>query len=168
MHARDEQGSAAISSGGWRRSPHVSLPLVDCSVSTASPPAILTTHAVVHRDGEDELYYNMLLEEEPAHKLQVNAVLGAIVLTASTAICCLCGKDPAGELRSTQRLASCTCSRCTSRAYAASSLGSTAARTVARHHHSSKLSGELVGNCWQQTKSSSSISCVCHFEHQAP
>jgi hypothetical protein len=25
------------------------------------------------RDGEDELYYNMLLEEEPEHKLQVTA-----------------------------------------------------------------------------------------------
>uniref|UniRef100_A0A383V7Z6 Uncharacterized protein n=1 Tax=Tetradesmus obliquus TaxID=3088 RepID=A0A383V7Z6_TETOB len=47
-------------------------------------------------DGEDELYYNLLLEEEPGHKLQVNALLGAVVLAASTAICWLCGKDPAG------------------------------------------------------------------------
>jgi hypothetical protein len=28
---------------------------------------------VVCRDGEDELYYNMLLEEEPEHKLQVTS-----------------------------------------------------------------------------------------------
>jgi hypothetical protein len=27
---------------------------------------------------------------------QVNALLGALVLSASTAICWLCGKDPAG------------------------------------------------------------------------
>jgi hypothetical protein len=29
--------------------------------------------------------------------VQVNALLGALVLSASTAICWLCGKDPAGE-----------------------------------------------------------------------
>lgn len=49
------------------------------------------------RDGEDELYYNMLLEEDPWNKLQVQAVLSAVCLTASTVICWLCEKDPAGE-----------------------------------------------------------------------
>lgn len=39
----------------------------------------------------------MLLEEDPINKLQVNAVLGAIVLTASSTICWLCGADPAGK-----------------------------------------------------------------------
>lgn len=48
-------------------------------------------------DGEDELYYNMLLEEDPWNKLQVQAVLSAVCLTASTVICWLCEKDPAGE-----------------------------------------------------------------------
>jgi hypothetical protein len=53
--------------------------------------------AALHRDGEDELYYNMLMEEDPWNKLQVQAVLSAVCLTASTVICWLCEKDPAGE-----------------------------------------------------------------------
>jgi hypothetical protein len=52
--------------------------------------------AGVYRDGEDELYYNMLLEEDPWNKLQVQAVLSGICLTASSVICWLCDKDPAG------------------------------------------------------------------------
>jgi hypothetical protein len=48
-------------------------------------------------DGEDELYSNMLLEEDPWNKLQVQAVLSAVCLTASTVICWLCETDPAGE-----------------------------------------------------------------------
>lgn len=50
----------------------------------------------MYRDGEDELYYNMLLEEDPWNKLQVQAVLSGICLTASSVICWLCEKDPAG------------------------------------------------------------------------
>eukprot|EP00878_Enallax_costatus_P006032 GHUV01006328.1.p1 GENE.GHUV01006328.1~~GHUV01006328.1.p1 ORF type:complete len:263 (+),score=62.53 GHUV01006328.1:198-986(+) len=47
-------------------------------------------------DGEEELYYNMLLEEDPTNKLSINAVLGAVVLAGSAAICWLCDADPAG------------------------------------------------------------------------
>eukprot|EP00879_Flechtneria_rotunda_P012463 GHRR01013015.1.p1 GENE.GHRR01013015.1~~GHRR01013015.1.p1 ORF type:complete len:263 (+),score=86.87 GHRR01013015.1:157-945(+) len=47
-------------------------------------------------DGEEELYNNMLLEEGPEYKLQVQCVVAALVMTASTTICWLCGKDPAG------------------------------------------------------------------------
>lgn len=50
-------------------------------------------------DGEEELYYNMLLEEDPVNKLSVNAVLGAVVLTATSVICWLCDADPAGNSR---------------------------------------------------------------------
>jgi hypothetical protein len=31
---------------------------------------------VLCRDGEHELYYNLLLEEEPEHKLQVTSTAG--------------------------------------------------------------------------------------------
>jgi hypothetical protein len=37
-------------------------------------------------DGEDELYYNLLLEEEPGHKLQVSNGL----LCLGVACCLLC------------------------------------------------------------------------------
>lgn len=52
---------------------------------------------VCHRDGEDELYSNMLLEEDPWNKLQVQAVLSAVCLTATSVICWLCETDPAGK-----------------------------------------------------------------------
>jgi hypothetical protein len=40
-----------------------------------SQPAVVSLLLpLVCRDGEDELYYNMLLEEEPEHKLQVTSV----------------------------------------------------------------------------------------------
>lgn len=47
-------------------------------------------------DGEEELFANMLLEEDAESKLSVNAAVGAVVLVASATICWLCGKDPAG------------------------------------------------------------------------
>jgi hypothetical protein len=44
----------------------------------------------------------MLLEEDPWNKLQVQAVLSAVCLTASTVICWLCETDPAGEQQQQQ------------------------------------------------------------------
>jgi hypothetical protein len=84
-------------------------PLHACMPATRVPSTHLTAAVgCACRDGEDELYYNMLLEEDPAHKLQINAVLGALVLTASSFICWLCGADPAGV----SQLSRCCVTRC--------------------------------------------------------
>lgn len=94
MHSR---GSCSDTPQKPLQLPDPSFPRTHLSNPTAphtnQPPT--TTNS--YRDGEDELYYNMLMEEGPWQKLQVQAVLGGVCLTASTVICWLCDKDPAGN-----------------------------------------------------------------------
>lgn len=50
-----------------------------------------------HRNGEDELL-DAALQEQPAFsRTMLSAAAGGIVILGCSAVCLLCGNDPAGE-----------------------------------------------------------------------